>query len=86
MFLSAIDIIDFPIHFYILVSSQINHSYGYKDKTYSPVTLFVPVLVNLVYMFTLIYVRMGKDRKDIDKDWTLCYVYIIYYIERGIRK
>ena len=47
---------------------------------------FVPVLVNLVYMFTLIYVRMGKDRKDIDKDRTLCYVYIIYYIERGIRK
>ena len=27
---------------------------------------FVPVLVILIYMFTLIYVRMGKNRKDID--------------------
>ena len=43
--------------------------------------LFVPVLVILVYMFTLIYVRMGKDRKDIDKDQTLYYVYIIFYIK-----
>ena len=85
-FLGAIDILNFPFYFYILVSSQINHSYGYKDKTYSPGMSFVPVLVNLVYMFTLIYVRMAKDRKDIDKDRTLCYVYIIYYIERGIRK
>ena len=43
--------------------------------------LLVPVLVILVYMFTLKYVRMGKDRKDIDKDWTLYYVYIIYHIK-----
>ena len=85
MFLSTIDIINLPIYLYILVSSQIYHSYGYKDKTYSPVMLFVPVLVNLVYMFTLRYVRMGKDRKDIGKDQTLYYVYIIYYIERGIK-
>ena len=48
--------------------------------------LFVPVLVILFYMFTLIYVRTGKDRKDIDKDQTLYYV-ILYniYIKRGIR-
>ena len=82
MYLSSIDIINFPNYFYILVSSQIIHSYGYKDKTYSPVMSFVPVLVILVYMFTLIYVRMGKDRKDIDRDQTLCYVYIIFYIKR----
>ena len=44
-----------------------NYSYGYKDKTYSLVISFVPVLVILVYMFTLIYVRMGKNRKDIDR-------------------
>ena len=40
--------------------------------------LFVPVLEILIYMFTLIYVRMGKDRKDIDKDQTLCYIYLIF--------
>ena len=32
-------------------------------------------------MFTLI--RMGKDRKDIDKDWTLCNVLIIF-IQYGV--
>ena len=57
-----------------------------KDKTYSPVTLFVLVLVILVYMFTLIYVRMGKDRKGIGKDQTLCYIYLIFYIKWDIRK
>ena len=86
MYLSSTDIINFPNYFYILVSSQIIHSYGYKDKTYSLVTLFVPVLVNLVYIVTLIYVRTGKDRKDIDRDQTLCYIYIIFYIKRGIIK
>ena len=85
-YFSSIDIINFPNYIYILVSCKIIHSYGYKDKTYSPVTLFVPVLVILVYMFTLIYVRTGKDRKDTDRDQTLCYVYIIFYIKRGIRK
>ena len=54
MYLSFIDIINFPHYIYILVSFQIIHSYGYKDKTYSPVTSFVPVLVILVNMFTLI--------------------------------
>ena len=48
------DIINFPHYIYILVSFQIIHSYGYKDKTYSPVTSFVPVLVILVNMVTLI--------------------------------
>ena len=43
--------------------------------------LYIPVLVILIYMFTLIYVKMGKDRKDIDKDQTLYYVYIIFYIK-----
>ena len=47
---------------------------------------FVPVLVILVYMFTLIYVRTEKDKKGIDKDWTLCYIYLIFYIKWGIRK
>ena len=76
MYLSSIDTINFPNYFHILVSFQIIYSYGYKDKTYSPVMSFVPVLVILVYMFTLKYDRMGKDRKDIDRDRTLCYVYI----------
>ena len=35
-------------------------------------------------MFTLI--RMGKDRKDKDKEWTLCYIYIMFYIVWDIRK
>ena len=46
MYLSSIDIINFPNYFYILVSFHIIHSYGYKDKIYSPVMLFVPVLCN----------------------------------------
>ena len=29
----------------------------------------------MIYMFTLI--RMGKDRKDRDKDWILCNVFIM---------
>ena len=86
MYLSFINIINFPHYIYILVSFQIIHSYGYKDKTYSPVMSFVLVLVILVNMFTLIQVRMGKDRKDIDRDQTLSYVYIINYIKKGIRK
>ena len=86
MYLSFIDIINFRNYIYIFVSFQIIHSYGYKDKTYSPVASFVPILVILVNMFTLIYVRMGKDRKDIDRDQTLYYVYTINYIKRGIRK
>ena len=37
-----------------------DYSYGYKDKTYSSVTSFVPVLVVLVYyVYINIYVRMG---------------------------
>ena len=37
-----------------------NYSYGYKDKTYSLVTSFVPILVDLVYnVYTIIYDRMG---------------------------
>ena len=78
MFLSVIDII---ILSQLLLHTSLIPNYLFiwlKDKTYSPVTLFVPVLVILVYMFTLIYVRMGKDRKDIDKDQTLYYVYIIF--------
>ena len=75
-YLSFIDIINFPNYIYILVSFQIIHSYGYKDKPYSLVTLFVPVPVILVFMFTLIYVRMGKDRKEIDRDQSLYYIYI----------
>ena len=30
--------------------------------------------------------RTGKDRKDIDKDWTLCNVFTIFYTIRGISK
>ena len=37
----------------------------------------------MIYMFTLI--RMGKDRKDIDKDWILCNIYTVNTIW-GIRK
>ena len=50
MCLSSIDIIKFPTTIYNLASSQIIHSYGYKDKMYPLVTSFVPVLVILVYM------------------------------------
>ena len=66
MYLSSIDIINFPNYFYILVSSQIIHMV-IKIKTYSPVMSFVPILVILVCMFTLIYVRTGKNRKDIER-------------------
>ena len=67
-YLSFIDTRNFPNYIYISVLFQIIHSYGYKDKTYSLVMTFVPVLVILVNMFTLIYVRIGKDRKDRDRD------------------
>ena len=38
----------------------------------------------MIYMFTLI--RTGKDRKDRDKDWILCNVFIIVNTIGGIRK
>ena len=41
--------------------------------------LFVPVLVILVYnVYINIYVRMGKNRKDIDR--TELFAIFIYYI------
>ena len=54
------------------------YSYGYKDKTYSLVMSFVPVLVIIVYnVYIDIYVRMGKNRKDIDM--TELFGIFIYY-------
>ena len=38
-----------------------NYSYGYKDKTYSPVMSFVPVLVILVYNVYIIICYDGKE-------------------------
>ena len=53
-----------------------NHSYGYKDNTYSPVMSFVPVLVWFI-VFILLYVRMGKNRKDIDRTKLFAIIYKI---------
>ena len=47
MYLSSIDNVIFPTN--SIFNLIPNYSYGYKDKTYSPVTLIVPVLVILVY-------------------------------------
>ena len=58
MYLSSIDNINFPTIF--TFSLIPNYSFGYKDKTYSPVMMFVPVLVDLVYnVYINIYVRIG---------------------------
>ena len=39
-----------------------DYSYGYKDKTYSPVMSFVPVLVILIYnVYMKIYVSKGIE-------------------------
>ena len=54
MYLSSID----NVILHLVISPD--YSYGYKDKTYSLVTSFVPVLVVLVYnVYTIIYDRTG---------------------------
>ena len=59
MYLSSIDNVNLPNYFLHLVVSP-DYSYGYKDKTYSPVMSFIPVLVILVYnVYINVYVRMG---------------------------
>ena len=58
MYLSSIDNNIFPTN--LIFSLIPNYSYGYEDKTYSPVMLFVPVLVILVYnVYINTYIRMG---------------------------